>query len=449
MLTGWLHRNYRFSSSVKFWFKRKFTPAGKIVIIATLVAAGIGVDTTQAMVYQAFTLLWILLLFSVVWTLKKAPRFNARRVLPRVGTAGQPLHYRVVVYNPKTSGQAAITITEDLGDPRPTLVEFASNPEPGEQRRNPFDRFFRFYRWMWLTATKTIAQARARVLPLMPPRQSVEVAMELLPLRRGHLRLNGFVFTVPDPFGLCRAYSHFPAPETILILPRRYVLPTIKLGGAMQYHPGGVTLSLSLGQSEEFMSVREYRRGDPMRHIHWKSTSRTGKLIVKEFQNEFFVRHALILDTFLTESTSPVFEEAVSLAASFACTLNTQESLLDLLFVGTEAYSVTAGHGVAQVDHMLQILAGVQPCTQHVFEELEQLVLRQVSLVSGCVCIFLKWDEKRKELVDHIASVGVPMMVFVIRKAGETKPLQDLPNQPNVKFHQLEAGKIQEGLAQI
>jgi hypothetical protein len=110
---------------------------------------------------------------------------------------------------------------------------------------------------------------------------------------------------------------------------------------------------------------------------------------------------------------------------------------------------VTAGHGVAQVDHMLQILAGVQPCTQHVFEELEQLVLRQVSIVSGCVCIFLKWDEKRKELVDHIASVGVPLMVFVIRKAGETKPLQDLPNQPNVKFHQLEAGKIQEGLAHL
>src|SRR3954465_15457455 len=113
MITRWLYKNYRFSSSLKFWFQRKFTPAGKILVVATLVAAGIGVDTTQAMAYQTFTLLWILLLFAVLWTFFRAPRFSAQRILPRVGTAGQPLHYRVVVRNPKPRAQSAVTITED------------------------------------------------------------------------------------------------------------------------------------------------------------------------------------------------------------------------------------------------------------------------------------------------------------------------------------------------
>jgi uncharacterized protein (DUF58 family) len=447
MITRWLYKNYRATSSVKFWFHRKFTAAGNIVLVAMIVAAGIGVDTTQAMAYQAFTLLWILILFSVLWTIFRAPRFTARRVLPRVGTAGQPLHYRVTVHNPGSHSQSAVTITEDLGDPRPTLQEFSNNPEPGERKRNPFDRFFRFYRWMWLIAGKAIAKASPEKLPPLQPRRSGEISMQLMPLRRGHLHLKGFLFTIPDPFGLCRSHSRFVAPESVLILPKRYPIPNIQLGGALQYHPGGVSLSSSLGESEEFMSVREYRRGDPMRHIHWKSTSKTGKLIVKEFQNEYFVRHALILDTFLTDSQSPVFEEAVSVAASFACTLNTQESLLDLLFVGTDAYAVTAGHGVAQVDHMLEILAGVQPCTKHVFEELEQLVLRQILLVSGCVCIFLQWDEKRKELVEHMSSMAVPLLVFVIKKPGEADPQEDIPTQRQVKFHVLEAGKIAEGLA--
>jgi uncharacterized protein (DUF58 family) len=57
-------------------------------------------------------------------------------------------------------------------------------------------------------------------------------------------------------------------------------------------------MASNIGQSEEFVSLREYRRGDPPRHIHWRSWAKAGKPIVKEFEDEFFVRHALVLDTF-------------------------------------------------------------------------------------------------------------------------------------------------------
>jgi uncharacterized protein (DUF58 family) len=197
------------------------------------------------------------------------------------------------------------------------------------------------------------------------------------------------------------------------------------------------------------MSVREYRRGDPLRHIHWKSTSKTGKLIVKEFQNEYFVRQALILDTFLEKPDNEIFEEAVSVAASFALSLNSQESLLDLLFVGTEAICVTAGHGVAQVDHMLEILASVQPCTSHRFVELEEIVLRQIARVSGCVCIFLKWDEDRKTLVEQMSSLGIPQIVIVLKRPGERAPKIELKNDRFARVHVIELDKVQEGLSRI
>jgi uncharacterized protein (DUF58 family) len=448
-ITFILHKNYRLSSAAKFWIQRKFTPAGALVLATCLVMGGIGVDTNQALAYQSFVLLALVLLISIVWSFVPAPKLRAQRLLPRVGTAGQTLHYRMSVHNPTRKKQMSVTVVEDFGDPRPTFAEFANTAEPGEHRRNFFDRFFRFYRWMWLIERKQIATSAPARVPPLAPGKIADAPMQLMVKKRGNLHLQGLTFVVTDPFGLCRRYSKVSLPQTVLILPRRYVLPPIQLGGASQYQPGGVSLASSVGDSEEFLSVREYRRGDPLRHIHWKSTGRTGRLIVKEFQNEFFVRHALVLDTFSDDPSIPIFEEAISIAASFAFTLNTQESLLDLLFVGTEAFSVTAGHGVAQVDHMLEILAAVEPCTTHPFASLEEIVLRQIALVSGCVCIFLKWDEHRKSLVDQMSILGIPLLILILKRPGAKDPRIELKNDRFARVHVIDSGNVAEGLLKL
>ena len=118
--------------------------------------------------------------------------------------------------------------------------------------------------------------------------------MELIPLSRGPLRFKGTAIARADPFGLVRSFVTVPLPQSVLILPKRYPLPPIALPGVMKYQQGGVALASSVGRSEEFVSLRDYRPGDPMRHIHWKSWARTGRPIVKEFLDEFFVRHALV-----------------------------------------------------------------------------------------------------------------------------------------------------------
>ena len=107
-----------------------------------------------------------------------------------------------------------------------------------------------------------------------------------------------------------------PLPQSILILPKRHPLPAFQLPGAVKYQQGGVSMASSVGESEEFVALREYRAGDPLRRLHWKSFAKFGKPIVKEFQDEFFVRHALLLDTFGAHATTDLFEDAVSVAAS-------------------------------------------------------------------------------------------------------------------------------------
>lgn len=447
MITRVLWRNYRLSSALKHRFVRRFTPAGVLVLAAMLVTGGIGVDTNQAVAYQAFNLLGIVVAISLLWSLGPKPLFLAERVLPRVGTAGQALIYQVRVVNLSRAIQASISLKEDLGDPRPTYEEFSGTPEPGESERNLFDRFFRFYRWMWLVSRKQIARAEEQKLPALLPHKEIEMQMQMTPRRRGQLHLRGLEFGVPDPFGLTRRYREVKTAASVLVLPKRYEVPAIDLPGTLEYQPGGVNLATSFGESEEFVSLREYRRGDPLRHIHWKSVGKTGKFIVKEFQNEFFVRHALILDTFLERPDETLFEEAVSVAASFACTLNTQESLLDLLFAGPKAYCLTGGHGVSQVEHMLEVLAGVQPCSAQSFSTLHNLVLERAAIVSGCICLFLHWNEARQRLVEQLRMLEVPLLVIVLKPAGGEDPDPGVMREDPRHFRVIEVGKAQEGLS--
>jgi uncharacterized protein (DUF58 family) len=232
----------------------------------------------------------------------------------------------------------------------------------------------------------------------------------------------------------------------VLILPKRYLLPAVALPGAAKYQEGGVALAAHVGQSEEYVALRDYRHGDPMRHIHWRSWARVGRPVVKEFEDEFFVRHALVLDTFMDDAHSEVFEEAVSVAASFVCTLPTQESLLDLLFVGPQSYCFTAGRGVAHVEQMLEILASVRACSDQPFRALEPLVLGHVGAVSGCVCVLVAWDDERREFIRKLKALAVPVLILIIVPPGQDrKPEPGLLSDEPDRFLVLEAGQIESG----
>jgi uncharacterized protein (DUF58 family) len=249
---------------------------------------------------------------------------------------------------------------------------------------------------------------------------------------------------------LFRSFVKAPAPQTVLVLPKRYPIPHVALPGTMKYQEGGVAMAANVGRSDEFVALRDYRRGDPLRHIHWRSWAKTGRPIVKEFEDEFFTRHALVLDTFTDDPRGEAFEEAVSVAASFASTIQTQESLLDLLFVGQQAYCFTSGRGLAHSDQMLEILASVRAGTSLGFQSLEHLVLNHAGVVSGCIFVLLSWDEDRHGLVRKLKMLGVPVLVLVVVESGSDTslapgPMQDEPES----FHVVEAGKIEAGLMKL
>lgn len=399
MDTGWRARLDRVNAAAFAFFQRRLTVLGAVVVAGTLASAGLGIDTTRNMEHQLFTLLASLLVVANVANLFWRPKLAAAWRPPRHATAGAAFF-------------AALTV-ENLGTALLSGVS-ASAATPG-------------------------ARADDTPLPDLPPGASATVAVRLVPARRGRLRLGSPVFLRPDPLGLRRARRTAGDPASVLVLPRRYRVDALALPGRRRHQPGGVTLASSVGESQEFVSLRDYRAGDPLRKIHWRSWAKAGRPIVKECQEEHFVRHALALDT--SGVPGPAFEEAVSVAASFAAGTTTPDSLLDLLFVGTQSYCFTSGRGLGGSDGLLEVLAGVEPRPEKPFKELVDSLLRRQEALSGTILVLLGLDDERRAFVRRLRASGLPTLALVIRAAGAPAP----EAEPGVRF--IDVGDAPRGLA--
>jgi uncharacterized protein (DUF58 family) len=443
MMRRFLFYSFGVGLRLKDWLVRRFTAAGHLILAALVVAAVFGLDTNRTMAFQAFTFLISLIIAAALWSLLFRGRFRVERSLPRFATVDEPFSYRLRVFNRTGRPWSGLRVAEDLSDRRPELDALARTSDPVERERNAFDRKVGYYRWKRLVALTRGARTEERALPTLAPGGGIEAALELRPLRRGPLRLDRLLISRTDPFGLVKSYRRVSAPGTVTVLPKRYPLPDLGLSGHRHYQPGGVALASSVGDSDEFTALRDYRPGDPLRRIHWKSWAKTDRPIVKEHQDEFFVRHALVLDTFQGGGSDEAFEEAVSVASSFACTVMTQESLLDLMFVGTEAYVFTAGRGLSHTEAMLEILASVSVCRDKQFSTLPPLVLRRASMLSGCILVLIDWDEERAAFVEKLKGRGLPLAALVVTE----KPGPE-GDRPDGVFW-LKPGRIEEDLARI
>jgi uncharacterized protein (DUF58 family) len=442
---GPLYVIYRSFSGARHWVRCRLTRVGRVILVSWLVTGMMGFDTDNSVAYQGFTVLFSLLVVGLFFLPLFRAQFAVTRALPRFATVGQPFSYRVTVTNLTGKPQPGLTLLENLADTRPRFAEWKALQIDDEKHV----RHFRFSNRRRFNPFK-FAEVGEAPLPLIPPGQSALGEIEMKPLRRGLIQFDGATLARPDPLGVVRSFCRTRAPQSVLVLPKRYSLPPLALPGSLKYQQGGVALASNVGQSDEFVSLRDYRRGDPLRHIHWRSWAKTGKPIVREFEDEFFVRHALVLDTFTERPFSAEFEEAVAVAASFACTVLTQESLLDLLFVGPQAYCYTAGRGLAHADHMLEILASVRPCHDRKFSSLDEIVVNHASVVSGCILVLLHWDAERKRLVEKLQSLDLPVLVLLIRKSGDKTepdagPLADDPE----RFIVLDIGQIEQQLARL
>lgn len=149
----------------------------------------------------------------------------------------------------------------------------------------------------------------------LPAGEAATAAYRVPSSQRGVLRIGPLRAERSDPLGLCRRTTVLAGSGEILIVPERVPLafPGLTSNGRLGEH----LRMKSWGQSgNEFHSQREYVPGDDLRRINWKSTARTGNLIVRETAAEGVRKCVVVLDTLVDDYDEDGFERAVIAAAS-------------------------------------------------------------------------------------------------------------------------------------
>lgn len=112
---------------------------------------------------------------------------------------------------------------------------------------------------------------------------------------RGKFRLGPITLASSDPFGIFRVQRDVDVTNEILVYPQTTPLPGFSLPSAEL--PGGQNVKTrTYHVTPNVSSIRDYQPGDSLNRIHWRSTARTNKLMVKEFELDPTAEVYVVLD---------------------------------------------------------------------------------------------------------------------------------------------------------
>ena len=209
---------------------------------------------------------------------------------------------------------------------------------------------------------------------------------------RGRYEFQNLDLVTGSPFGLIERRLVVSEPGSILVYPRIGRL-TRRWN---QFHRESTQTKKGrrhdrTAQQQEYHGLREYRAGDSPRWIHWRTTARIGKPMVKEFEQQNDQDLTILLDPWLPRTkVTPQQREALESAIRFVATvcLESCRELGKRLVLGWTGPSpgVRQGPASAKLLHeMLEHLAVMRPATEGsisgLFDALPPSVLRESILV--------------------------------------------------------------------
>ena len=117
-----------------------------------------------------------------------------------------------------------------------------------------------------------------------------------------------------DALGLLRRVRMWDEPVLLHVHPRTVRVPFDATG--FQLDVEGVATGKLSSSDVSFHALRDYEPGDDRRAVHWQSTARLGKLIVRQYEETHRSHHVIVLDTSRDAWDHDAFETAVSVAGS-------------------------------------------------------------------------------------------------------------------------------------
>lgn len=221
----------------------------------------------------------------------------------------------------------------------------------------------------------------------VPPRAQVGIEYEVVVPHRGPHPLAPLVLRSRFPLGVLECAVEVARPCEMLVLPRlgeikgSYVFQRRSLDQNVLRH------SMPQDRQIEFFGLREYRLGDSLRSVHWRTSARRGQLYVREFERQEGKNVLILLDTYLPPGRGPAIERrrenletAVSFCASLAALLLRNSSFYAFTAFTPEFQTIPYDVGQGHFFHVVETLARVRPNTGHslpdLLDRVEPVLLR-------------------------------------------------------------------------
>ncbi|MGE5594690.1 MAG: DUF58 domain-containing protein [Hyphomicrobiales bacterium] len=217
--------------------------------------------------------------------------------------------------------------------------------------------------WLDVEDPSTLPGHRSRRIVMIPPRRSRNWVVDSPLRRRGLYDWGPLRVTSTDPFGLFRLTREFGRKQQILVYPPvvdlpHFAAPPANLPGEGRFRRRThyVTPNAS--------GIREWAPGDAFNRIHWRSTARTGELMVKTFEldpaSDIYVIVDLERRVSAGSGEESTEEYAVRIAASIARHYLVSNRSVGYMSFGRDLQVIEPERGPQQMTRILETLATVQ-----------------------------------------------------------------------------------------
>jgi len=284
----------------------------------------------------------------------------------------------------------------------------------------------------WLKLESDIASADG-----LAPYQTLKINAYIQSNKRGEYVLKPPFVSSSFPFGIFKWTCKGKHSSKILVYPKYEELNYISLPNSVRFQKKGISMLSKVGESMEFHACRDFRTGDNAKHIHWPTTARRGQLIVKEYQEEFLARTALIIDTFIPFQTTfftlhrkteyQNLEAALSLTAAIVHNLAYSDFIVDIFAAGSQVYHFKSGRSLANFDRILDILACIEPSKKTPFSELKSSIFEEIAGIGSVIIILLNWNKEREKVIQTLKILGVSVKVIFITEKPDS--LENIPER--------------------
>ncbi|MCX5698432.1 MAG: DUF58 domain-containing protein [Candidatus Omnitrophica bacterium] len=249
-------------------------------------------------------------------------------------------------------------------------------------------------------------------------KSSCEIKYDYLCFKRGEYKMGPFVVYFFDPLNLFFFKRTYHVYSGVVVYPQIFKIQKFPALTRSILPWFGIETARSSGDDDEFYGLREYKEGESVKKIHWISSARKNKLIVKQFQLQSFFGTTIMFNLEkaknLGEGKESVAEYIIKIAASAAHYLTERGVSIELLAHIGEIVHLPFNKGQEHLEDIFRVLAVAQAESRISFREAFEEFARYIPNDSSLVAVMSDQDYTDLPRMVSLYSRGVSLIPLIV-----------------------------------